>query len=147
MDVDYGSSHMGVPIYFGYASDTLPPMATIGDRIRERRKALGIDRQADVAARVGIHQSTLSDIERGANTKPEVLLKLCEVLETTPEYLVRGVEKDTSEEAQVLAIYRSLSATQRPAMIAMARSLQSLGPVSGESPSSGRDQKPERKRA
>ncbi len=90
MDVDYGTSHMGEPIYSLYGSASLCPMETIGQRIRQRRTELGMTRQADLAELVGVDQSTISDIERGANTRPENLLRLAEVLRTTPEWLVRG---------------------------------------------------------
>jgi len=97
MDVDYGTSHMGMPIHFDYAGGTLRAMETIGQRIKARRLELGFTRQKDLAELAGIDQSTLSDIERGANTKPAVLLALCEALRTTPEFLVKGQLLETAQ--------------------------------------------------
>ena len=87
---DYGTSHMGIPIHFDYASGTFDAMETIGSRIKQKRLALGIRRQSDLAVLVQVDQSTISDIERGANTKPEILLRIADALKTTPEWLIRG---------------------------------------------------------
>lgn len=54
--------------------DTLPHVveAGEGDRIRVRREALGITKQA-LAAKAGIDRGRLSEIERGANARPTTI--------------------------------------------------------------------------
>jgi transcriptional regulator with XRE-family HTH domain len=64
-------------------------MGTIGARVRKLRKAKGLT-QPQLASQVGIDQSTLSDIERGASIRAEVLLRLAAALEQTPEFIVTG---------------------------------------------------------
>lgn len=125
MTCDYGTSHMGVAINFGYGSANLCVMSTIGERIRRLRKAKPMT-QIQLSAAVGIDQSTLSDIENGSSTKPEVFLAICRELQTTPEHLVHEENRDDIGEAKVLAIYRSLDDDQRQNMIAMASALAQI---------------------
>ncbi len=62
----------------------------IGNRIQQRRKALHI-KQSDLAELVDISTNHMSSIETGKQ-KPslDVLLKICEHLETTPNHLLLG---------------------------------------------------------
>lgn len=120
---DYGFSHMGCHIDCSYQGDTLQTMKTIGERIRARRKAQGIARQADLGELIGIDQSVVSDIERGAGFGASVLMSLCDVLSTTPEYIMEGSERDDAGEHEVIAIYRRLDTSTRVALLAMARGL------------------------
>ena len=48
----------------------------IGQKLRAARKSLGLN-QTQMAARAGIAQTTLSDVENGRNTKTETLSALC----------------------------------------------------------------------
>lgn len=126
---------MAMPIIFSYQGATLLGMSTIGVRIRALRKSKDLN-QTQLGERVGVDQSTISDIENGSNTNPEVFLRICDVLETTPEYLVRGQVRDTEGEDRVLAIYRALSPPQRGNMVVMAAALKSVeaAPESGGGP-------------
>lgn len=85
----YGLAHMGLPIVIRYQSVTVPFMGTIGDRIRKLRKAKKMT-QPVLAKLIGIDQSTLSDIERGAGFSAETLMRLADELETTAEFIMRG---------------------------------------------------------
>ena len=62
----------------------------IGCRISKRRKFLGIN-QITLATHVGISSNYLSGIECGKE-KPslEVFVKLCTVLQVTPDYFLMG---------------------------------------------------------
>lgn len=128
------------------------PMSSIGQRIRERRKAVGFSRQADVAKLIGVDQSTFSDMERGSGFGADVLMTLCGVLKTTPEYIMRGVSADVGED-EVLAVYRSLKPEGRTAMLAMARGLAMAQPQpatvprSGELSNSGEESNPSKRAA
>ena len=55
-------------------------MQELKDRVREYRKARGMT-QNELAMRAGVDQGTVSNIERGYNSKTSVLLKIAEVLE------------------------------------------------------------------
>lgn len=122
---------MGIAINFGYGGATFRVMSTIGGRIRDLRKSKPLT-QTELAKRVGVDQSTISDIEKGSSTKPEVFLAICRELQTTPEHLVYEENRDDVGEAKVLAIYRSLDEDQRLNMIAMASALAQIKrPASG----------------
>ena len=62
----------------------------IGKRIAKRRKVLGIKQNA-LADQVGMSNNYLSGIECGKE-KPslEVLIKICNALQVTPDYLLMG---------------------------------------------------------
>lgn len=62
----------------------------MGKRIRARRKNMGIS-QKDLAELIGISDNHMSSIEKGANnTTLDVLIRLCEVLKTTPDFFLLG---------------------------------------------------------
>lgn len=62
----------------------------LGLRIAKRRKALGL-RQNALAAEIDISNNYLSGIECGKeNPSLEVLVKLCNALKVTPDYLLMG---------------------------------------------------------
>jgi transcriptional regulator with XRE-family HTH domain len=103
-------------------------MKTIGDRVRELRKAKGFSRQSDLAKLVGVDQSVISDIENGAGFKADVLIALCEHLGTTAEYLMLGEDKTSSGEAEILSLYRKTNDEGRIAMIVTARGLHAVYP-------------------
>lgn len=62
----------------------------LGQRIARRRIQIGI-RQNALADRIGISNNYLSSIERGKE-KPslEIIVKICNVLHVTPDYLLMG---------------------------------------------------------
>lgn len=103
-------------------------MKTIGERVRALRESKGFERQRDLANLVGVDQSVISDIERGAGFKAQVLMGLCEHLETTPEYVMLGDERNTLGEADLVSLYRNTSDEGRAAMLVMARSLKTSYP-------------------
>lgn len=109
-------------------------MKTIGNRVRDLRKAKGFARQSDLAKLVGVDQSVISDIENGAGFKADVLMALCEHLETTAEYLMHGIERSSPGEAEILVLYRGTSDEGQAAMVAMARGLKEVYPRVGNIP-------------
>lgn len=68
---------------------------TIGKRIKERRKTLGLT-QLDIKTKVGISSGNISDIERG-NRLPAAttLVQLAQVLECSIDYILTGVSPDS----------------------------------------------------
>lgn len=64
-------------------------METIGDRVTERRNALGLN-QVQLAALVGKKQQNIQQLEDGVVKSPRYLLKLAEALGVTPHWLETG---------------------------------------------------------
>lgn len=61
----------------------------IGDRIRKRREALGVERK-ELAQRAGIAYSTLSDLELGHSQSTTKLHRIASVLQTNTRWLESG---------------------------------------------------------
>lgn len=74
---------------FNYGNGNIHCMTTPGKRLRALRKDKQIS-QVDLAAAIGIDQSTVSDIENDRGLSAENLMRLCDALETTPQYIMRG---------------------------------------------------------
>jgi transcriptional regulator with XRE-family HTH domain len=65
-------------------------MATVGDRIRERRTKLGWT-QDDLASKAGLSKGFLSDVENNKrNVGADSLLDLAEALNVSLDYLMKG---------------------------------------------------------
>lgn len=63
----------------------------IGKRIVKRRKELGL-KQWQVEEKAGISFGYLSNIERATSVlSVEMLMRICNALDTTPDYLLLGV--------------------------------------------------------
>jgi transcriptional regulator with XRE-family HTH domain len=81
----------------GGVADTMPePISpatrVLGERIRERREALGLS-QESLAERSGIHWTFLGQVERGRrNLSLHNLLKIAAGLSADPAELVRGLQ-------------------------------------------------------
>lgn len=83
----------------------------MGARILRRRKELGLS-QDMVAELAGLTTQTISTAERGVKAlRPENIVKLCAVLDVTPNYLLLG-EMGLLAESDVLRMER-LTPTQR----------------------------------
>lgn len=68
-------------------------MTSTGERIKSRRKELGLTQQ-QLGDKVGVSGTTLVYWERDENKpKGENLLKLAKVLKTTAKYLIDGIEE------------------------------------------------------
>lgn len=60
----------------------------IGDKLRAARKKAGLT-QAEVAELAGLSDRTYADIERGeTNMRVETLLRICKVLNITPNHVL-----------------------------------------------------------
>lgn len=68
----------------------------VGRRIAARRKELGL-KQWQVTEMADLSDKYLSNIERATSVMSvDVLMKLCHVLKTTPDYLLLGTTSDYS---------------------------------------------------
>ena len=76
---------------------------TVGERIKHRRKELGISAD-DLAAAVGVSRSTMFRYEKGDIEKVpgDTLVPIANALHTTPQYLMGWVH-DPDESAALLA--------------------------------------------
>lgn len=75
---------------------------TVGERIKMRRKALGLSAD-QVAERVGVNRATIYRYESDEikNMGTETLVPLAAALRTTPAWLLTGDEEDQAEEMDV----------------------------------------------
>ena len=75
----------------------------IGRRIAYRRKALGL-KQAQVSERAEISEQYLSNIERSVSIPSiEVVMRIAEALETTPDEFLVGTGRHEGEEWRSVA--------------------------------------------
>lgn len=105
----------------------------------KRLKALRLSKQltqVQLAARVGVKQNTISDLERGDSKtmEAETLQALCRELVTTPGYLLDGVTNGEEheammQEAELIAIFRELPASAKTALVGSARLLREAMPT------------------
>lgn len=67
----------------------------VGKRIAKRRKELGY-KQAQVTEMADLSDKYLSNIERATSIlSVDVLMRLCDTLETTPDYILLGASTET----------------------------------------------------
>lgn len=72
-----------------------PLFSIIGERIQLQRKRLGLQPDG-VAARVGVHKSTVHDWERGETApKAKDLVALCQLFEVSADYLLGRSEAES----------------------------------------------------
>ena len=86
---------------------------TVGSRIRECRKALGLSQEA-LAELLYMKKNTISRYENDEHDIPSSnIVALAEALETTPDYLLLG---KTEEDPWMKDVIRVLGSIQDPAM-------------------------------
>lgn len=69
----------------------------VGRRIAKRRKELGL-KQYEVCEMIDVNYKYLSNLETGRSSPSlELLMSLCQALDTTPDYLLIGAYKNESE--------------------------------------------------
>ncbi len=101
---------------------------SFGQRLRERRKELGIS-QGELAKALGVSLSAISNYENGQNAmREDVLLRLFRVLEIEPNYLYQDSFTGkgftcTVEEQSLVRKYRNLRTSGRQALHAVANTL------------------------
>lgn len=87
--------------------------------------------QAELARRIGIKQPSMWDIEAGEtkSLRADTLMKLAAALDTNPVYLWTGRGSPVAhidpniEEAEVVAVYRRMSAHNRSIWVQMGNGL------------------------
>lgn len=85
----------------------------IGERIRERRKELGMT-QDELANKVGVKKTSISNYEVNTNSPPEkIIIKLMEALNCDANYLFADCDKQikiaiTPHEERLIKAYRQM---------------------------------------
>ena len=101
---------------------------SFGQRLRERRKELGIS-QGELAKALGVSVSAVSNYESGQNAmREEVLLRLFQALDVEPNYLYQDAFSGKSftcsaEEQALVRTYRGLRSAGRQAIRSLADAL------------------------
>ena len=99
---------------------------SMGERIRERREALGMTR-VDLAEALGVSRSAVGNYELDISApKEEVLLRLFRVLNMEPNYLFQDsypIPMPSAEERKLVETYRTLSHAGRETAHTMLRAL------------------------
>lgn len=95
---------------------------TLGKRIAKRRRELGL-KQYQVSERAGLSDKYISCIETAKSIPSiDVLVKICDALETTPDSLLLGAVSDTcgeTYERQLIAKLSGLDGKARTLAIEM----------------------------
>ena len=125
---------------FFYIKDNEVSAMTIGDRIFERLKEIGMT-QKDFSEKTGISQSTISEWKsKRTNPTSEKIMIICDTLRVTPEWILSGSSKtgnrgnelpwyviDRSTEIGMLVTrYRELDEKQRERVMGYLEALTAL---------------------
>ena len=110
---------MGAAIYFRYEAGHFDSMPTAGIRIRDRRKAQGLS-QADLGKLAGLDQSTISDIERGADFGADKLIAIADALGLAAEFIMRGERGMDRALAEVMGSWTIITPEDRRALASTA---------------------------
>lgn len=85
----------------------------VGNRIKLLRKQKGL-KQDELAAAIGVSPSAVSNYEQGTRVpKDETLTALVEILDTTTDYILRGVEPIKSSGSRPLFTQEDLEQFKR----------------------------------
>lgn len=128
-------------IALDYGGGTMPPMETIGSRVKALRESQRL-KQGELAGKLKISQSALSQIENGktASLSGDVLAKLCAELTTTADFILHGSDTEAGFEAamqiaEVKSIMTRLPPQARDTLVEQARILaRAILPASTQDP-------------
>ena len=102
----------------------------IGKRIKLLRKKKGL-KQDELAAAIGLSPSAVSNYEQGTRVPKEDTLKaLVEVLDSTPDYILWGIESSSSRPILTAEELQMLSNNVRELIIAEPSAFAGLSNVS-----------------
>lgn len=85
----------------------------IGERIRRRREMFGYSRE-DFSEKIGITARFLTDVELGVKgTSIENLIKICDILEISTDYILTG-KTDSAAETPITEIISNMDKKYLP---------------------------------
>lgn len=102
--------------------------AEVGRRIARRRKELGL-KQYEVCEMINVNYKYISNIETGRSAPSlEMIMNLCEALETTPNYLLLGVSptKSILSDKQIAEKIDNLDVKSKHILIGLIELMESL---------------------
>jgi len=99
---------------------------TMGDRIKERRKAVGLT-QEELGEKLGVKKSAVAKWENGRvqNIKRSTIRQMAEILECAPSYLMFDTEEENLDdlEKKIVEVYRELPDNKKIALYDFLKSL------------------------
>ena len=103
---------------------------TMGDRIKDLRERIGLT-QEELGEKIGVQKSAIRKYEKGEveNIKRSAIGVMADLFGVTPDYILFGVKNDdapalyTTEEQELIELYRGLDAAGQAALIGAARGL------------------------
>lgn len=124
--------------YLSTGSTVEPACVSLGTRIEERLKVVGIS-QSELGRRADVPQTTLNGlIRKGARTSPH-LLRIARVLGTTPAYLIGEVDDPLAdapeppvfkpEHVKLIEFYEALGPVEQTALMTIASSMAGERPA------------------
>lgn len=116
---------------------------TRGSRIRTLRLALKLN-QTELAALIGVDQSTVSDIENGAGFSADLLMRLSDSLKVSPGIVMRGHD-ESSWPFQHIEIQEVISLDGEERSFVEGRLAEYIGQVVPPKPLGGKARKPSAK--
>ncbi len=85
----------------------------IGRRIAKRRKELGL-KQYEVCEMIDVNYKYISNLETGRSAPSlELIMNLCNALQTTPDYFLTGTERNRSIDKNITEKISSLSSENK----------------------------------
>ena len=103
-----------------------PDPATLGGRLRMRRKELGWT-QTELAGMVGTSQAVIQKIENGKSLRPRILEEIAEALGVKPSWLMFGVQEVGGLDADALEVARAWSRLAEPQRSALREAILKIG--------------------
>lgn len=98
----------------------------VGKRISKRRKELGL-KQYEVCEMIDVNYKYLSNLETGRSAPSlELIMNLCDVLQTTPNYFLIGTSFDSHYDKDITSKITSLSDEHKYVVSEMIRLLLNI---------------------
>ena len=111
---------------------------TLGQRIEDRRRALGVS-QSELARRVGMPQSSYNSLVNSDVRSTKYLHRLARELQTTPDYLMADTDDPgegapdgtilSADQRELLDLYNAMDDASRRSLMHVARSMGSPLPA------------------
>ncbi len=98
----------------------------VGKRMAKRRKELGL-KQYEVCEQINVNYKYISNLETGRSVPSlEVVMNLCEALQTTPDYLLLGTVGDSNgiSDKSLLDTIRRLSPKNKKLLLGIIELLE-----------------------